>query len=228
MNRDKNSSGLYWKGCYLMLVIGYFGLGISSLRAQSPTDWRLVKDKDQIQVYTRNIPGSKETEIKVDCLMPGTLNQLVALLTDIANYNNVMYKTKSAKLVRRVSETELVYHVVTALPWPVSDRDMNVQLTLSQDQSSKMLYVRGVDVPGVSSRPNTVRVANWLAIWKVRPLSKQQMHITYTCQVDPGGDIPAWLDNLAAANSAYQSFMLIRQSIAQPRYQGKSFSFLTP
>ncbi|ADB37643.1 conserved hypothetical protein [Spirosoma linguale DSM 74] len=213
--------------CYLTLVFSSFTMSIEAVYGQDKEGWRLAKDKDQIQVYTRDVPGSRLTELKVECSMPGTQSQLVALLSDIANYKNVMYKTKSAQLVKRISETELVYYVVTALPWPVSDRDMSVQLTFEQDPNSKVVQVKGVGVPNlVATRPNTVRIADWLAIWKIRPTAKQRIQVTYTCRVDPGGDIPAWLDNMAAANSAYQSFMLIRNSITLPRYQGKSFAFL--
>lgn len=215
-------------GCYLALVISSFGFSIESVQAQTQEAWRLAKDKDQIKVYERNIPGSKSSELKVECAMNGTQSQLVALLSDIANYKNVIYKTKSAKLIRRISETELVYHVVTSVPWPVSDRDMSVQLTFAQDPASKILQIKGVGVPNlVAPQHNTVRIVDWLALWEVRPVAKQRMQVTYTCRLDPGGDIPAWLDNIAAANSAYQSFVLIRNSLSLPRYQGKTYAFLT-
>jgi hypothetical protein len=229
MNRRKYGMKLVKLSCYLALLISSFGLSIDAVRAQAQESWRLAKDKDEIQVYTRNVPNSRSTELKVECMMSGTQNQLVALLSDIANYKNVIYKTKSARLIRRVSETELIYHVVTAVPWPVSDRDMSVQLTFAQDPASKLLQVRGVGVPNlVAAQPNTVRIADWLAVWLVRPVANQRMQVTYTCRLDPGGDIPAWLDNIAAATSAYQSFVLIRKSLSLPRYQGKSFAFLTP
>ncbi|MFD2936211.1 START domain-containing protein [Spirosoma flavum] len=216
-------------GCYLGLIFGGCLLSATAVQAQAQQAWHLEKDKDQIQVYSRHVPGSRSNELKVECTMNGTQSQLVALLSDIANYKNVIYKTKSSELIRRVSETELLYHVVTAVPWPVSDRDMSVQLTFEQDPVTKLLQVRGVGVPNlVAVQPGTVRIVDWLAIWLVRPISKQQMQVTYTCRIDPGGDIPPWLDNIAASMSAYQSFALIRKSIALPRYQGKSFAFLAP
>ena len=211
----------------MQLFFGCYGLTMAPAWGQQE-DWHLEKDKDQIQVYSRKVPGNRLTELKVECLMPGTQSQLVALLSDIANYKNVIYKTKSAQLIRRVSETELLYHVVSALPWPVSDREMSVRLTFAQDPASKLMQIRGVGVPNlVVARPGTVRVADWLAVWLVRPVAKQQLGVTYTCRVDPGGEIPAWLDNIAMANSAYQSFTLIGKSLSLPRYQGKSFAFLT-
>ncbi|AUD03890.1 START domain-containing protein [Spirosoma pollinicola] len=219
---------LFQSGCFWVLLIISFGLGVGSVQAQAQEAWKLAKDKDQIQVYTRNIPGSRSSELRVECAMEGTQSQLVALLSDIANYKNVIYKTKSARLIRRVSETELLYHVVTAVPWPVSDRDMGVKLTFTQDPATKILHVKGVGMPDlVATQPNTVRIADWLAIWQVRPVTKQRMQVTYTCRLDPGGDIPSWLDNVAAATSAYQSFLLIRNSLSLPRYQNKSFAFLS-
>lgn len=214
-------------GCYLSLVLGSYGVGIKAVRAQTNDDWKLEKDKDQIQIYSRRLPNSKLSELKIECTMPGTQNQLVALLSDITNYENVIYKMKSAKLVKRVSETELVYYGVSALPWPVSDRDMAVRLTFNYVPAAKILYIKGVDVPNlVAARPGRVRITNWLANWQVRQATSNQMQITYTVRFDPGGDIPAWLDNVAASASAFQSFSLLRESIQLPRYQGKSFDFL--
>ncbi len=220
---------LFRVGCSLGLLLGSYWFGIVNVEAQSREEWRLEKNKDQIQVFSRRLPGKKSTELKVECTLPGTQQQMVALLSDIANYQNVIYKTKSAQLIRRVSETELVYYVVTALPWPVSDRDMAVHLTFSHDPVSKLVLVKGVGVPNVvTAHPDRVRIADWLAVWQIQPLGKQQIRVTYTCRVDPGGDIPAWLDNVAMANSAYHSFVLLRKSVSLPRYQGKSFAFLTP
>ena len=212
--------------CCLGLLLGC--LGVSATRVQAQDNWHLEKDKDQIKVYSRKVPGRQLTELKVECTMTGTQNELVALLTDFPNYKNVVYKTKAARLLRRVNDTELIYYVVTALPWPISDRDMAVRLTFDYDADPKILHIRGVDVPNiVASRSNMVRIAEWKADWQVRQVGANQMHITYVCRVDPGGDIPAWLDNVAASSSAYQSFSLLRESIALPRYQGKTFAFLT-
>ncbi len=222
-----NTRNLWTLGCYLLVLLGSYGVGIKAARAQTNDRWKLEKDKDQIQVYSRRLPNSKLSELKIECTMPGTQKQLVALLSDIANYEKVIYKMKSARLVKRISETELIYYGVSALPWPVSDRDMTVRLTFNYVPAAKMLYIKGVDVPNlIALRSDRVRVTDWLANWQVRQATSNQMQITYTVRFDPGGEIPAWLDNVAAATSAFQSFSLLRESILLPRYQGKSFAFL--
>lgn len=214
-------------GCYLGVLLGSYGISPKEGRTQPNDGWKLEKDKDQIQVYSRRLPNSKLSELKIECTMPGTQSQLVALLSDITNYENVIYKMKSARLVKRISETELIYYGVSALPWPVSDRDMTVRLTFNYVPATKTVYIKGVDVPNlIALRADRVRVTNWLANWQVRQATSRQMQITYTVRFDPGGDIPPWLDNVAASTSAFQSFTLLRESILLPRYQGKSFAFL--
>lgn len=165
-------------GWYLSIILGSYGLGIRAVRAQTIDDWKLEKNKDHIQVYSRRLPNSKLSELKVECTMPGTQSQLVALLSDITNYENVIYKMKLAKLVKRVSETELIYYSVSALPWPVSDRDMAIRLSFNYVPTSKTLYIKGVDVPNlVASYPGRVRITNWLANWQVRQITDNQMQI---------------------------------------------------
>ena len=227
MNMRRCTMTLRTIGCCVGLMLLMCGLSITETKAQANENWHLEKDKDQIQVYARKIPGNGLSELKVECLMTGTQTQLVALLSDITNYENVIYKTKQAKLLRRVSEKELFYYVVSALPWPVSDRDMAVRLTFDYDPDTRLLHVRGVGVPNlVAPKPNRVRITDWFANWQVRQVASNQMKVTYTVRFDPGGNIPSWLDNVAAATSAHQSFSMLRQSLALPRYQGKSFAFL--
>ena len=212
--------------CYLGLLLGNCGLGTTAV-AQGTEDWKLEKDKDKIQVYSRRLSNSKLSELKIECTMPGTQSQLVALLSDINNYKDVIYKMKSARLVKRISETELIYYGVSALPWPVSDRDMTVRLTFNYVPAAKTLYIKGIDIPNlIAPFPGRVRITDWLANWQVRQTSSNQMQVLYTVRFNPGGEIPAWLDNVAAATSAFQSFSLLRESILLPRYQGKFFSFL--
>jgi hypothetical protein len=195
--------------------------------AQSEGQWRLRKNKDQIQVYSRHTDGSRLEELKAVCVIPGTMSQLVALLSDVDNYKEVLYKTKTAQLLQRVNETRFTYYIVNELP-VVQDRDMAVQLTFSRDSATKLLHVRGVGLPNlVPEKKGNVRITDWQADWQVRADEKKRtLSITYTCRVDPGGSIPAWVQNFAATDGVYNSFILIRDSLPLARYQGRTFAFL--
>ncbi|MBN8826604.1 MULTISPECIES: START domain-containing protein [unclassified Spirosoma] len=195
--------------------------------AQPADDWHLEKDKDGIRVYSRHLTGSRLKELRVQCTFQGTLSALVAMLSDVENYPKLMYKTKTVRLLRRVSETDLYYYIETELPWPVDNRDMNVHLTFSQDPLTHTLQIRIIKAPDeVPPQPHVVRVTEWSAIWQVHPEPNQLLLIEYQCRVDPGGSLPAWLINLTAASGPFESFKLLRKTILDTHYQGRRFSFL--
>ena len=89
----------------------------STAQAQSanhlPPKWRLEKDKNGIQVFSRITEESRFKQIKVLCEIDGTLSQLYAFLSDISSYTAVVYKTKEAYLLKQVSDRELFYYTET-------------------------------------------------------------------------------------------------------------------
>lgn len=207
------------------------GIGISSPSAEAQTqeEWHLEKDKNGIQVYSRHLAGNRLKEIKVHCDMTGYPAQLVAFFSDVDQYPQVIYKNKTARLLRRVSETELYYYAQSETPWPATNRDFVIRLRFAYEPKSRTLQINTDGVPDeVPLQEGFVRIPVWQAVWSVRPISASTMQIDYTFQVDPGGKLPAWLINATAAIGPYQSFLNMRDKIQLPRYQGRSFRFMTP
>ncbi|MVM30933.1 hypothetical protein GO755_12900 [Spirosoma sp. HMF4905] len=211
----------------VLLIVACLGLSRIGY-AQPVDDWHLEKDKEGIRVYSQHLTDNRLKELRVQCTFQGTMAALVAMLSDVENYPSLMYKTKTSRLLRRVSETDLYYYIETELPWPVDNRDMNVHLTFSQEPTTHTLQIRVTKAADeVPPQPHIVRVAEWSAVWEVHPLTNQQLQIDYRCRVNPGGSLPAWLVNLTAASGPYESFKLLRKTILEARYQGHRFSFLT-
>lgn len=212
---------------FLCLLVNFHWLTGQIAQAQPTDAWHLKKNKDHIQVYSRHVAGSSIAELKVECTIPGTKNQLVALLSDVANYNQVIYGTRKASVLKRLDEKRFTYYIINELPWPAKDRDMAVQLNFAQDSVANLLRIQLAIVPNVVPvQPHLVRVADFSASWQVRSVGAQRLKITYTCRVDPGGSIPATVENFVATTGAYNSFILIRDSLRLPRYQGRTFPFI--
>ncbi|QHJ07855.1 START domain-containing protein [Hymenobacter busanensis] len=197
-------------------------------RAETKTHWRLETDKEGIKVYSRVSDDSRFKEIKVHCEMPGTLSQLVAMYSDVDQYPYVISNTKSARLLRRVSETELFYYLETQMPTPVANRDVAMRLQFSYDAASQQLLISTTHAAGlVPPQPGRVRVPYWSGLWTVRPLTPNRLQVDYTFRVDPGGELPTWLVNMVAPVAPYRSFVQLRRALQLPRYQGRSFAFLS-
>ncbi|GAB3993930.1 START domain-containing protein [Spirosoma daeguense] len=212
-----------WMVLLVIALLGMSRIGFS----QVSDDWNLEKEKDGIRVYSRNLTGNRLKELRVQCTFQGTLSALVAMLSDVENYPKLMYKTKTSRLLRRISETEMYYYIETELPWPVENRDMNVHLLFTQDPDTRALRVQiNKTADEVPPQPHIVRVADWLAVWEVQPQPNQQLQIDYHCRVNPGGSLPVWLVNLTATTGPYESFKLLRKTIRNSQYQGRKFKFL--
>ncbi|QKG56417.1 hypothetical protein GKZ68_07085 [Hymenobacter sp. BRD128] len=211
-----------------LVWLAFFALALP-LQAACAAEWKLETDKDGIQVYSRLQADSRFKEIKVQCEMPGTLEQLVALYSDVANYPHVISNTRSAYLLRTVNETEFFYYLETQMPALVANRDVMMRLQFAYAPPTHVLRITTSAVDGlVPPQPGRVRIPYWSGEWQVWALSATRLRISYCFRVDPGGELPARLVNRLAPVAPYQSFLQLRKSLQLPRYQGHHYAFLTP
>jgi hypothetical protein len=190
-------------------------------------NWKLVTEKDQIKVFSRNMPGSKIKALKVECVLKARASELVALLLDVETATDWVYKTKSCKLLRTVSSSELYYYSEVSLPWPLENRDFVAHLRVSQDKTSKVVTVDGPVVAGmVNNKEGIVRVASSKGMWVITPVNDGHIKLMYTLHVDPGGAIPAWAVNLFAAQGPLETFKRMKDQLKLSKYRNASLPFI--
>jgi hypothetical protein len=66
--------------------------------------------------------------------------------------------------------------------------------------------------------PNIVRIEKSSGEWLITPISKNEIRIEYVLQVDPGGDLPAWLINPFASKGLVETFKNLRKQLTKPQY----------
>jgi hypothetical protein len=80
-----------------------------------------------------------------------------------------------------------------------------------------------VDGPAVAGfvpvKEDIVRIATSKGEWVITPIAKGKIKVLYTLLVDPGGNIPAWLINMLAAQGPMDSFQGLKQQLKKPEYQ---------
>ncbi|HEX3385921.1 MAG TPA: START domain-containing protein, partial [Mucilaginibacter sp.] len=105
----------------------------------------------------------------------------------------------------------LIYYSEISMPWPLSNRDLVIQLSFKRDTVDHTLHIQAKSIPGVlPPKPNLIRVPFSLAEWDVKVLPNKLLDIQYTLSADPGGALPAWLVNLAASVGPYNSFQKLK------------------
>lgn len=198
-----------------LLVLAFEG------RAQQ--QWELYTKKDGVEVYTKNLGQSDFKAVKTICTVDASLSKIAAVLMDVDRTTDWVYATKSCKILQQYAPHDLLYYAEIGLPWPASNRDFIIRITLTQDPQTKVITVRALNKPTyIPEKKNLVRIQQSSGLWQISPVGNGKVRVEYTLQVDPGGLLPAWLVNLFAANGPYDSFRNLQQQVNQPIYRNAS------
>ena len=190
-------------------------------------NWDLKKDKDGIKVYSRKNELSKFNQVRVICSVDAKLSELAALILDVTNYSNWVYCTKKTSILKKVNDSELYYYAEINSPWPVSNRDLAVDLKISQDTITKAMTILAECMPNyIPVNENIVRVPVSKAVWKVTPSGGGRLDIDYQLQVDIGGSVPSWIFNMFIARGPYESFKKLKEVIHLDKYTATRLSFI--
>jgi len=175
--------------------------------------WVLRKDKDGILIYDLKTDSSKFNSIKVETELTGRVEDLMSLLLDVGSHYKWAYGTKSASLLKRISDKEIIFYKVINSPGlVVADRDMVIRMKVIPHPSTKSINVESIALPNfMPPKDNLVRVPVSNERWIIIPLTNQRLKIYYFLQIDPGGSLPPLLVNLFVAKGPYESFANLRE-----------------
>jgi hypothetical protein len=170
--------------------------------------WQLVHDAGGVRVERRDYAGSPLQEVRGKTRVQATLNAVMALLKDAPFNARWVYRSGGARILAQNGyEQAYVYGVVDA-PWPMSDRDTVVRFDYQQDPQTRTIRIDIVNFPDyIPPLDGLVRVPEFGGFWLLRPEPGGWVEVTYQVYGDPGGFIPVWLANQAAAVSVTRTLL---------------------
>jgi hypothetical protein len=190
-----------------------FGVCIPAF-CQDPCSLKV--DKDSIQVYSCKLPNSKFKAVKSVFPISSRLGQLAAMVMDIENYREWQKETVTARILERVSDHEIIYYYEAAAPYPASNRDFVIRLTMEQNPKTKELIIHAVSVPEyIPHKPNIIRVPFSEARWNVKSIKPGQLLVEYHIEIDLGGAVPPWLINMVSHQAPHDTFKAMREHIGK-------------
>jgi START domain len=185
----------------------------------------LKTNKDGIKVYTCELKDSKYKAVKSTFELKSTLSEFVAAVLDIDRHVDWEYKTLNARLLKKISDHEVIFYTEAAAPVLTSNRDFVIHLTLHQDPQTKEVTIDLVSEPDyIPAKENIIRVPFSKARFKAKEISPSMLLIDYYIEIDLGGDVPPWMVNMVADKAPYETFKSLRGIIGT--YKGKGTSFV--
>ena len=99
-------------------------------------EWKLVKKKSGIQIYSKPAPRSPIDAIRAEVVVDSRLNRLVSILYDPQLRPQWDELCGESYVYEAVSSTEYLAYNHSKLPWPIKDRDMLARVIWSQDSET--------------------------------------------------------------------------------------------
>lgn len=191
------STALPMKFSYLAVLIEVLFLNLVLL-GQGASNWKQVRNSDNIIVYVKKIPASQLKKVKVEAALNTTLTDLVTLIKDAENHYKWVFFNERARIIEETDDFHWKYYGYMDLPWPVFDRDFITDVTLCQDKTDCSITILSVAISDfLPEDEDCVRIPYLTSLWCLVPMGNDSIHISLELEVDIGGKIPIWLVNMA-------------------------------
>jgi hypothetical protein len=164
--------------------------------------WDFVKEKDGIKIYTCKDAGNSLKSYKGVTDIHAPAEKVFSMIEDI-NHTEWWDKSVSRIKVLHYEKYKLAqYYMIYDLPWPVTDRDLYVNVVSTFDPVTGEGKVKATPLNGsFPSSHNMVRMKDYRQTWTIKSAGQKLCHVILEGFVDPGGSIPDWICNMVIVDS---------------------------
>jgi hypothetical protein len=176
--------------------------------------WDFIKEKDGIKIYTRKEAGKSLESYRGVTDINAPAENIFAMMEDINNTDWWDKNLTQIKVLLYEKYKRAQYYLVYDLPWPVIDRDLCVDVTISIDPVTGERKISAVSLNGViPERNDMVRIKDYRQTWTIIPAGKETTHVVLEGFVDPAGSIPDWISNMMIIDSPLKAISGVKKQI---------------
>ena len=186
--------------------------GVAQANATENDGWKMVSSKDQGQVWTRKVEGSKIREVKLVATINAPINQVWKTISQVQHYTDFMPYIEEIEVVEQASVNKAyVYHRVD--PPLVSHRDYTLLIEDEIDVEAHKYYRHWsqYNSKGPDAIKGVVRLDICDGSWTLTQAEDGKTQAVYWVYTDPGGRIPNWLANKVNKSALYDVLFAIEK-----------------
>ena len=211
-------------GTPLLLALLLWVSGASALAAPPQVDgpWRLVSDKNGIQVYMRHTDDSPiKTFRGITRFRMDNLHAISAVLNDTENLPRWLHFVDKGTEIGRQDYLHRQMQFLTELPWPVTDREAVVNIDVDYDLTGNLVHIRLTNAPHLlPPNPDYIRFPQFNGRFDfVADPRSRTVQVTYEVVADLGGWLPPALVNVAMKDVPYFTLEKFRRVVLRAEYQ---------
>ena len=174
-------------------------------------DWRLKKDQNGIQIYTRSLPKSNFKEYKATAQINASLDTILDELWNAPQYKDGCAPGVSYSL-GNYSHNARIFYAKKELPWPIKDRDIITLLTFHRISDKKVKLTLESLPDQLPELPKTIRIKELMGHWLLEALPNNTVRVTQQLYVNPEGNLPAVVTNSLLVKGPFKTFNELKES----------------
>jgi len=175
-------------------------------------EWKLKKDKNDIQVFIRKLDSASIYEYKAVLVANSTPEKALKVITDGNNLWKWNHQTSESKTIKKYSDKEFVFWMKNDFTWPVKSRDnvVKVHVLFQENDTIKidLLPERSNLVP---EKENCIRMTDFKGRWLIISKPENKIEVTQQLYGDPERNLPAWALNAMLTNAPYNTFLNLKE-----------------
>jgi hypothetical protein len=178
--------------------------------------WDFIKEKDGIKIYTRVETGRTLKSYKAVTDINAPEEKIFTVMEDINNTDWWDKNLTQIKVLLYEKNRRAQYYMVYDVPWPVTDRDLCVDVTITSDSVTGEYKINAVSLNGVIPEgKDMVRIKDYRQTWIITSVGKEMTHVVLEGYVDPAGTVPVWISNMLILESPIKAISGLRERMKE-------------
>ena len=203
---------------------------LDELRTPLSNEWRLVRHdrKRNIKTWMRQEDGKQFRSFKVEAELTASVEAIVRLTLDFANYDKWYWQVKESRLLKQASATEYYIYLVHRAPGGLPDRDTVLRgIVYPQSKTQPYATLKVSAVPDyIAEKPPRVRMPAQEMFLKYTPLGGGKVLLETEGYIEPGGRVPVWASNFIQRSAPYTIVVAMQRRLSSGEYdKGKKLPF---
>jgi len=195
----------------LVLVLFAYNPVYSEIK-NSDIKWEEINDKENVKVYSTEVPGSDILKIKTKTIVKASISKIQSILDNVKHRKNWIPYLQESSIIEIKSDTEKFEYSLFSAPWPASDRDFVYKLTLISSNESNITYqMTSVQHPGKPVTDDMIRADLMESTYILTALSPQLTQVELIFHADPRGWLPDWIINIIQRILPYMILRNLRE-----------------
>jgi hypothetical protein len=182
--------------------------------------WKLIDDRDDITLYSREVSGHSQSQFKGVCLVGQPIEAVGSVLSDVGSYPRWFFKCIEAKKIPAENSSELHFLLYVAIdtPWPFLDRDVVYETDVAVDHAAGKVFIRSVALkrPFVQLRRQYVRITDSEHQWILERVSADLTRITFINRTNAEGPFADYLSNSGMRDTTIHSLENLKKLLDPP------------